>query len=799
MPPKGKRPSAKLGKSKNGTSSVKIANKQKSKQSKRDSIVAKAEKTQHRTMMQEKRARRGQQGKNWFDKKQQPQKAEEDSSVIEAIIGTSKDNLTGISDFLKKGNFEDSLRMPTKKELEARKKKQKEKMPKPQAENSDSSVDESENEYEKRPRQAMQEQKILPVRSEDGKWIQRPVPSAAKKRAQPEPEQPKEEEEEEVEAPSDSEGYDDAEDGDWEEIENEFVDTAENQQQLLAIAKRQIAEVCSAILQDPETNLKRMDELHNLCNSSDQKISLLAQLSEAEVLGDLIPMYRIRLPTAEELKQPASKEVAATRAYESRFLNAYTRFVNFLLEESKKLLHTRKQNRGRVNQTPLDLTVCNCLCTLLQKGYHFNCRKEIITALTPLLNSPFETVREATCKCLGFVFANDTAGDCSLEIVRIIARIANVRGGSKVKPELFRCLLDLPLSDKVANAVIEKKVEKQSKKERRRLSKQGAEALAKDLKESEGTVSLAHKKAAQTALLTEVFTIYFRVLKTAPNSKVLPLVLQGVAKFAMLINVELLLDLLELLKQLAGSEQSLSVECKLRCVVTSLACLEGKGATAEIDLKEFNQNLYSLIFDLLTLTEQRHMSLLLQSLTIMLQRSLQLSLGRVASFMKRMGGLALFVPVNAQLGLMHIMRYSFNKYPKLKQLLDSQSCTPGAYQPELPDPEHANAFASTLWELPLLSTSHHPEVKRYATCLLKDEEVGVVLAAKSVQQVYQIFDVSQGGFNPAVEIPESLKTQKSLNKGQRAKRKVWLANAAREESESDFIRQLKRQRQGIAT
>lgn len=759
-------------------------------------------------MMQEKHAKNKK--KNWFDKKTPnqppPLTAEEkDEDHVGSIFGAQSIPLTGISDFLKKGNFEESLRAPSRQQLEKQKKKPKEKMPKRSAEDSDSSNDENEAEYEKRPRQAMQEQRVLPVRSDDGKWIQRPAPLIAKKSKGPEPEEAEEEEEGEEEAaaaegaPSDSEGYEDDEGGDWEEIENEFVDTPENQQQLLAMAKHQIAEICSAILQDPETNLKQIEDLNQLVKSPDEKISLLARLSEAEVLGDLIPMYKIRLPTAEELKQPASKEVVATRAYESRLLTSYTKFVNFLVDESKRLLSTRKQNRGRVTQTAVDIAVCNCLCTLLQKGYHFNCRKEIITALTPMLNSPFDPVRAATCKCLSFVFTNDTSGDCSLEVVRIIAKIANIRGGSKVKPELFRCLLDLPLSEQVTNAVIEKKVEKQSKKERRRLSKQGAKALEKDMKESEGTISLAHRKAAQTALLTEVFTIYFRILKTSPNSKILPLVLQGVAKFAMLINVELLLDLLELLKDLAGSGRALSVECKLRCVVTSLACLEGKGATAEIDLKEFNQNLYALLFDLLTLTEQRHMSLLLQCLSIMLQRSLQLSLGRVASFMKRMGGLSLFVPVNAQVALMHLMRYSFNKYPKLKQLLDSQSCTPGIYQPELPDPEHSNAFASTLWELPLLSTSHHPEVRRYASCLLKDEEVGVVLAAKSVPQVFQMFDVSQGGFNPPVEIPESLKQQKNLNKGQRAKRKVWLANAAREESESDFIRELKRQRQLINT
>ena len=37
------------------------------------------------------------------------------------------------------------------------------------------------------------------------------------------------------------------------------------------------------------------------------------------------------------------------------------------------------------------------------------------------------------------------------------------------------------------------------------------------------------------------------------------------------------------------------------------------------------------------------------------------------------------------------------------------------------DPDHANAFASTAWELGLHQASHHPTLASYATNLLQQE------------------------------------------------------------------------------
>ena len=98
--------------------------------------------------------------------------------------------------------------------------------------------------------------------------------------------------------------------------------------------------------------------------------------------------------------------------------------------------------------------------------------------------------------------------------------------------------------------------------------------------------------------------------------------------------------------------------------------------------------------------------------------------------MKRVAALTLQLPANATLGLLSIMTdilnvsssspvlscyhnqtftYLFSqKHPKVQQLLDNDHDGSGVFMPELNDPEHCNALASTLWEFALLKVPYTP-------------------------------------------------------------------------------------------
>ena len=112
--------------------------------------------------------------------------------------------------------------------------------------------------------------------------------------------------------------------------------------------------------------------------------------------------------------------------------------------------------------------------------------------------------------------------------------------------------------------------------------------LKKDLAEGDATVSLATRKKIQTQLLTELFTAYFRILKQQKNAKILPVVLRGLSKFATLIDIELVLDLLDCLKATISpdSEEPLTLDSTLYCILTSFQTLQSHGGTLNMDLKE---------------------------------------------------------------------------------------------------------------------------------------------------------------------------------------------------------------------
>ena len=53
------------------------------------------------------------------------------------------------------------------------------------------------------------------------------------------------------------------------------------------------------------------------------QVARLAMLSAAAVFADVLPGYRIRLPTDKELAMPVSKEVKRLRDHETGLLRAY--------------------------------------------------------------------------------------------------------------------------------------------------------------------------------------------------------------------------------------------------------------------------------------------------------------------------------------------------------------------------------------------------------------------------------------------------------------------------------------------
>jgi len=123
-------------------------------------------------------------------------------------------------------------------------------------------------------------------------------------------------------------------------------------------------------------------------------------------------------------------------------------------------------------------------------------------------------------------------------------------------------------------------------------------------------------------------------------------------------------------------------------------------------------------------TKEELIPVILRCFQLMFTDNKQLSLDRVAAFIKRLLMLSLYVTPNSAIAIIAIVRNLFSKYPRTQQLLDNEYKGTGVYSPEIDDPEHCNAFAATAWEFTLLKTHIHSVLNHFSqlVCSLQNIE-----------------------------------------------------------------------------
>jgi len=372
-----------------------------------------------------------------------------------------------------------------------------------------------------------------------------------------------------------------------------------------------LASLCQEILADPEQyitagNLSVVIGVAR--NDVDLAVRQMALISATQVLIDVVPMYRIRIPTQEEIEKEKqtgvilSREVLQTRRYEKQLVKDYTDLVRLCCNCVRKVMASDLLTTLDAGVDPyeverealrgLPLVALKNLCRLFERAYNFNYAKEICAFLSSVLTSRFVTFRDIVASTVRVIFKSDIAGDASLEIVRAISNVFKERGGDRIRSTLLEVLLDLPLDREILtaeeerkrpgggtevrremirkniirrrakpivkgagnhalNAKLEaeyrarleakgklsvlKKLDEERARERSgggfgagttmklgwaaKINKLDAKKLEKDLAEADAEVSIMHRKKVQTALLSAVFTIYFRYLKQAPSLK----------------------------------------------------------------------------------------------------------------------------------------------------------------------------------------------------------------------------------------------------------------------------------------
>jgi len=445
-------------------------------------------------------------------------------------------------------------------------------------------------------------------------------------------------------------------------------------------------------------------------NGNDEYIASLAIMSLLAIFKDILPSYRIRQQTDIERENKISKETKALWDYERALLTHYQQYLQ-VLEKSWE----RGEPQG-ATPSRLAITSMLSLCELLKCAYHFNFRSNILAIVVRQMNNRHcDQVSNACCQAVEFVFEKDSQGEVSMETARLVAKLVKEYRGA-LRPGVVRSFIKLPLRVHVDEAQAAKLAAAANAKKRRK-DKELAE-IESELQEGSGTVDKIILARCQSETLQSIILTYFRILKSTDTKSrhlLLPVALEGLAKFSHLINIDTVVDLLDVLKELLVEVDNLPLEASLNCVLTAFQTLEGPGREMQIDQKEYITPLYSQIPRVGTEENSLKITqLLLRCLTAAFIKRKEYSTVRVAAFLKQMFTMAMHAPVFTSVPLIALARQILQRYPSVHQLLESESdvITSGTYTPDVSDPEHSNPFSTSAWELASLKFHFHPQVRQ---------------------------------------------------------------------------------------
>ncbi|XP_072290451.1 nucleolar complex protein 3 homolog isoform X2 [Eucyclogobius newberryi] len=546
----------------------------------------------------------------------------------------------------------------------------------------------------------------------------------------------------------------------------------EEREMRLTQRKQQMAVLASAVIADPHNSIKRLKELRAMLSEADTSIAVtvkkLVMVSLTEVFKDIAPSFKIRPLSTTERSAKVKKETQALREFEEGLLSQY----KFYLEDLEQIISDWRGSRTkRVQTVSLDsyrglaLVSVKCLCELLLNLMHFNFHNNIIVVLVPLMNHQDKEVSDLVCGSFRELFVQDKEGGASLAAVRVISGLVKSHNYN-LRPEVLQTLLSLRIKEVQMKRDIEQTAPKHrvmnNKDKRKNLSrmqrkwKKAEEKLQKELLEAEATESKEKKLKLHTEVLNVIFVIYFRILKKSQKSALLPIVLEGLAHFAHLINLEFFDDLVSVLQQLIQSGD-LSNREGLHCIQTVFTILSGQGDVLNIDPLKFYSQLYSVLLQLHAGSTNEDVLIALRCVDAMFpRRRKHVTLQRVMSYLKRLSTLSLHTLPNASIAILAANRTLLQTFPRCDALLDTEVQGSGCFLPELNEPEHCHAHNATLWELRPLQRHFHPTVRSLASHLSHgaptegSKALSADLSRRPPEDLFEDYSIKDMNFNPPV-------------------------------------------------
>ncbi|KAL8777012.1 MAG: hypothetical protein Q9213_008041 [Squamulea squamosa] len=411
------------------------------------------------------------------------------------------------------------------------------------------------------------------------------------------------------------------------EVEEVPVDVPIRQQ--IIEAKEELARIGTLLSEDPEEHVGGFRKVAEIGASINPTINKLALATQLAVYKDVIPGYRIRPFGELDSSEKVSKEVRKLRSFEQALVTNYQNYTKELAKCARASGDTSSGDKASIAAVAI-----SCTCTLLLAVPHFNFRSELIKIIVDKLNT--KNIDTDFLKCLETLeqlFREDDDGNPSLDGVTQLSRLIKARD-YRISESVLNTFLHLRLLSELSSRGSQNRIDKstsptssnkktkykkefRTKKHRKMLKER--KAVEKEFKEADAIVSHEERERLQAETLKIVFITYFRILKTrVPN--LTGAVLEGLAKYAHLINQDFFGDLLEALKDLvtttSSEEPTLNIEPEeapetpnnpsshhdrlrstLLATTTAFALLEGQDAarsasTLHLDLTFFTTNLY---------------------------------------------------------------------------------------------------------------------------------------------------------------------------------------------------------------
>ncbi|KAI4230410.1 MAG: hypothetical protein L6R36_000039 [Xanthoria steineri] len=621
-----------------------------------------------------------------------------------------------------------------------------------------------EQQYEQRPREQKQvsESTRLPIKTAEGR---------IERLASPESEQ------ETVKSSFGSDG-EDASDTQETEVEERSVEMPIRQQ--VIEAKEELARIGTLLGENPEEHIGGFRKIAEIGASPIATVKQLALATQLAVYKDIIPGYRIRPLGELDSSEKVSKEVRKLRSFEQALVTNYQNYIKEVAKCAKFSGDSLSEDKASIATVAI-----SCACTLLLAVPHFNFRSELIKILVDKLSTRNRDGDFVKClETLEKLFREDEDGNPSLDGVTQLSKLIKARD-YRIDESVLNTFLHLRLLSEFSSRGSQNRIDKtdstdarkakfkkefRTKKYRKILKER--KAVEKEFQEADAIVSHEERDRLQAETLKIVFVTYFRILKTrVPN--LTGAVLEGLAKYAHLINQDFFGDLLETLKDLISSasfedsapgepeddtpdtpdkptSQHDPLRSTLLSTTTAFTLLEGQDAARSasalhLDLSFFTTHLYKTLHSfalnpdielssktlrlpdphapphhpsqpITTANNKINLKtpsvLLLRALSsILLPRSVPPL--RVAAFVKQLSICSLHLPeksAQAVLGLLlQVMKVHGRKVAALWNTEERKG--DGVFDALRGDVEGSNPFASTVWEGELLRCHYVPAVR----------------------------------------------------------------------------------------